>query len=66
MKKALILLFFAITFYFGGNKLSAIYGFDPPYILYFSGLALNLISYPLFVSGIILLTFTLVKKYRSQ
>lgn len=52
LKYILILLVSIPAFYITGSWLSSIYGFDPPYILYFTGYAFVLISF--------LLTFVLV------
>jgi hypothetical protein len=60
--KWIILIVVCIAAYATGNFLMSIYGMDPPYIYYYSGFALEIISVIMSIIALVFLIITLIKK----
>jgi hypothetical protein len=62
--KWLILILVCLAAYFAGDYLMSIYGMDPPYIYYYSGFALEIVSTVVGIFAMVFLVINLVKKKR--
>lgn len=70
MRNANILLvcsaLLGLAFYFTGEYLMRLYGFDPPYVYHKTGLVLVFASFLCFIVGCLTLLFILWRKLRNR
>jgi len=61
-KNFIILILTTIVTFVIGGQIRSIYGFDPPYVYYYSGLTIEYLSILAGLLVLVLLTINLIKK----